>query len=83
MLLPSKSYAFCNILNISLLRVYYMTAWLGLEKKNNFLACPLPLFTKKLVVWLFCCLVVLLIARSPQLRQRDFSLFTLHFSLFT
>ena len=60
-----------------------MTAWLGLEKKNNFLACPLPLFTKKLVVWLFCCLVVLLIARSPQLRQRDFSLFTLHFSLFT
>ena len=24
-----------------------MTAWLGLEKKNNFLACPLPLFTKE------------------------------------
>ena len=45
MLLPSKSYAFCNILNISLLYVHYMTAWLGLEKKNNFLACPLPLFT--------------------------------------
>ena len=41
------------------------------------------LFTKNHVVWLFCCLVVLLIARSPQLRQRDFSLFTLHFSLFT
>ena len=45
MLLPSKNYAFCNILNISSLYVHYMTAWFGLEKKNNFLACPLPLFT--------------------------------------
>ena len=39
------------------------------------------LFTKNHVVWSSCCLVVLLVARSPQTASARF--FTLHFSLFT
>ena len=89
MLLPSKSYAFaiywisvcyaCIIWQYDLVwkkRTIFLRAHChsSLFTKENPSTASARFFTKKLVVWLFCCLVVLLIARSPQPRQRDFSL---------
>jgi len=49
----------------------------------RFFTLHFSLFTKNHVVWLFCCLVVLLIERNPNRVSAifHFSLFTFHFSL--